>query len=78
MPEPDGAARGACPELQARQSVDRHRVRVDPATSQSASRAALGRAALHTRAQSPGRSARRIGPQMANVIVRGSVSDIDG
>ena len=44
-----------------------------PATSQYATSAPLEARSAQTRSQSPGRSARPIGPQTANVMVRGSV-----
>ena len=62
-------------ELEPREGVDRHRVRLDPLTSQTRRRRRLAESA-QTRSQSPGRSARAIGPRMAKAIVCGAEAAI--
>ena len=75
--QPDLAAVPPGGELEARERVDRDRVGVDAARRRRGRRPApLCSSSAQTRSQSPGRSARAIGPPIAKAIVRGSEAAI--
>ena len=69
-------SRAAARRAAAGRARRRDRVRLDAGTSQSATAAPLPRRSAQTRSQSPGRSARAIGPRIANATVCGAAAPI--